>query len=291
MSGAPGIRAELIAAPRVEDEDDRADEGGEDPLGGENETAPGSADPSKPRTFLDRLGVPSFDAVGPKTRRHKTFVPRELTREQESGLSSAFALFDDAGLGRLDESQLREVLRSADACVGGDERALARLARSIAARASGGPDAGVTLEDLKHAVKNSNIYALQDGRFYVALSLAEAESLRAAMHASKRSLLDGSGDGALVPFHNAELGLRLAAPGGGGALLEATAGYRPAELFQAATATQCFRFLDSQMDFEDHEVSLLLRALQSSPREHRAAFFESVKAVRRRPRVPRRAPC
>ena len=105
------------------------------------------------------------------------------------------------------------------------------------------------------------------------------------MHASKRSLLDGSGDGSLVPFHNAELGLRLAAPGGGGALLEATAGYRPAELFQAATATQCFRFLDSQMDFEDHEVSLLLRALQSSPREHRAAFFESVKAVRRRPRV------
>ena len=61
-------------------------------------------------------------------------------------------------------------------------------------------------------------------------------------------------NGKLVPFRDAELGLRLAAPGGGGALLEATGGYTAAELFQAATATQCFRFLDSQVDFEDHEV-------------------------------------
>ena len=44
----------------------------------------------------------------------------------------------------------------------------------------------MTLEDLKNAVKNSNLYALQDGRYYVALSLAEAESLRAAVHAARR---------------------------------------------------------------------------------------------------------
>ena len=143
----------------------------------------------------------------------------------------------------------------------------------------------MTLEDLKNAVKNSNLYALQDGRYYVALSLAEAESLRAAVHAARRDVEDGAGDGTIVPFSGAELGLRLAAPGGGGALLEATGGYRPAELFQAATATQCFRFVDSQMDFEDHEASLLLRALQSSPREHRADFFERVRAVRRRARA------
>ena len=159
-------------------------------------------------------------------------------------------------------------------------------ARSIAEGAAGGLDAGVTLEDLKNALRQSNIYALQDGRYYVTLSLAEAESLRAAMHAARREHLEGSSDGRLVPFAETQLGLRLASPGGGGALLEATEGYRPAELFQAATATQCFRFLDSQVDFEDHEVSLLLRALQSSPCERRADFFERVRAVRRRPRVP-----
>ena len=86
-----------------------------------------------------------------------------------------------------------------------------------------------------------------------------------------------------MPFADVELGLRVAAPGGNGALLEATPGYAPAELFQASTATQCFRFLDSQMDFERHEVSLLLRALQGSVSEARVDFFEKVKAVRRRP--------
>ena len=114
----------------------------------------------------------------------------------------------------MDESQLREVLRSADACVGGDEDKLAELARSIAASAAAGPAAGVTLQDLKNALRRSNIYALQDGRYYVALSLAEAESLRAAMHAARREAQDGSSDGRLVPFASTELALRLAAPGG-----------------------------------------------------------------------------
>ena len=231
-----------------------------------------------------------MDAFAQATKRKRriksSWKPRELTKEQEAGLQSAFTLFDDAGIGRLDESQLREVLRSADACVGGDEAALSALARRIANNASGGADAGVTLEDLKNAVRTMNIYGIQDGRYYVALSLAEAESLRAAMHGAKRELLEGAGDGKLVPFASTEVGLRIAAPGGGGALIEATSGYEPAELFQAATATQCFRFVDSQVDFEDHELSLLLRSLQGNSCADRAEFFERVRAVRRRAKTP-----
>ena len=80
-------------------------------------------------------------------------------------------------------------------------RCIADLARSIAEGAAGGPDAGVTLEDLKNALRKSNIYALQDGRYYVALSLAEAESLRAAMHAARREHQEGSSDGRVGTFH------------------------------------------------------------------------------------------
>ena len=157
----------------------------------------------------------------------------------------------------------------------------------IANNASGGADAGVTLEDLKNAVRTMNIYGIQDGRYYVALSLAEAESLRAAMHGAKRELLEGAGDGKLVPFASTEVGLRIAAPGGGGALIEATSGYEPAELFQAATATQCFRFVDSQVDFEDHELSLLLRRCRVRfSRRTAPDFFERVRAVRRRAKTP-----
>jgi hypothetical protein len=43
---------------------------------------------------------------------------------------------------------------------------------------------------------------------------AEAESLRAAMHAARREAQDGASDGRLVPFASTELALRLAAPGG-----------------------------------------------------------------------------
>ena len=74
-------------------------------------------------------------------RRQRSWTPRELTKEQEAGLQSAFLMFDEARLGRLDESQLREVLRSADACVGGDEAALASLSQRVMCSAAGGVDA------------------------------------------------------------------------------------------------------------------------------------------------------
>ena len=275
------------------EEDPEDEEGSLNPAHAELEDFLSTPDKGGEKSFLQSVTdafQESVDAFAQATKRKRriksSWKPRELTKEQEAGLQSAFTLFDDAGIGRLDESQLREVLRSADACVGGDEAALSALARRIANNASGGADAGVTLEDLKNAVRNMNIYGIQDGRYYVALSLAEAESLRAAMHGAKRELLEGAGDGKLVPFASTEVGLRIAAPGGGGALIEATSGYEPAELFQAATATQCFRFVDSQVDFEDHELSLLLRSLQGNSCADRAEFFERVRAVRRRAKTP-----
>ena len=99
------------------------------------------------------------------------------------------------------------------ASVGGDEEALSRLARAIAAEASGGPDAGVTLEDLKNAVKNSNIYALQDGRYYVALSLAEAESLRAALETTRAKLLAKEAEAAALRETVRHLRVRIATGG------------------------------------------------------------------------------
>ena len=156
-----------------------------------------------------------------KSRKSSSWAPRELTREQEAGLRS-FALFDDAGVGRLDESQLREVLRSADACVGGDEEA-PRLARAVAENASG-PDAGV-LEDLKNAAKNSNLHALQDGRWPRRVVLAEAES--PASGRPRRDATPGTRRRRkIVPFSGAELGFVCRARRGG-ALLEVTAGTAP----------------------------------------------------------------
>jgi hypothetical protein len=53
-----------------------------------------------------------------------------------------------------------------------------------------GPDAGVTLQDLKNALRRSNIYALQDGRYYVALSLAEAGAYTRPLFGSTLAVSD-----------------------------------------------------------------------------------------------------
>ena len=141
------------------------------------------------------------------------------------------------------------------------------------------PSSGTSFEELKRVLRQKNIYSLQRGRYYVALSLAEAESLRVVMHLTQS---DPTSDGKLLPFKLTETALRI----GGGTLIDTTSNFTPAQVFQGATAEQCFRFLDSQMDFEDREVSLLLRALQASPCDKREQFFESVRACRRRAKIP-----
>ena len=205
-----------------------------------------------------------------------------FTVAQESALRTAFEMFDTSGNGRLQESDLKEVLREIDACVEDDELKLQQMAREVAEESrtfqTGMSSTGTSFEELKRVLRSKNIYSLQRGRHYVALSLAEAESLRVVMHLTKKN----SHDGRLVPSKLAETGLRI----GGGTLLDTTAGYTPAQVFQGATAEQCFRFLDSQTDFEDREISLLVRALQGSDCEMRAAFFESVRACRRRAKIP-----
>ena len=206
-----------------------------------------------------------------------------FTASQESALRTAFEMFDTSGNGRLQETDLREVLREIDACVEDDEMRLHQLAREVAEESrsfqTGMTSSGTSFDELKRVLRSKNIYSLQRGRFYVALSLAEAESLRVVMHLTKN---DSTTDGKLVPFKLAETGLRI----GGGTLLDTTSGYTPAQVFQGATAEQCYRFLDSQTDFEDREISLLVRALQGSDCDKRAAFFVSVRACRRRVKVP-----
>jgi len=206
-----------------------------------------------------------------------------FTAAQESALRTAFDMFDSKGNGRLQETDLREVLREIDACVEDDELRLHQLAREVAEDArtfiTGMPSSGTSFEELKRVLRQKNIYSLQRGRYYVALSLAEAESLRVVMHLTQS---DPTSDGKLIPFKLTETALRI----GGGTLIDTTSNFTPAQVFQGATAEQCFRFLDSQMDFEDREVSLLLRALQASPCDKREQFFESVRACRRRAKIP-----
>eukprot|EP00339_Tiarina_fusa_P018048 CAMPEP_0117076274 /NCGR_PEP_ID=MMETSP0472-20121206/53769_1 /TAXON_ID=693140 ORGANISM="Tiarina fusus, Strain LIS" /NCGR_SAMPLE_ID=MMETSP0472 /ASSEMBLY_ACC=CAM_ASM_000603 /LENGTH=391 /DNA_ID=CAMNT_0004802109 /DNA_START=253 /DNA_END=1426 /DNA_ORIENTATION=- len=52
-------------------------------------------------------------------------------------------------------------------------------------------------------------------------------------------------------------------------MLDSTYGYQPAQSFQDSTAQSCYRFIDSQLNYQPREVSLLLRGLQENDLEKR----------------------
>merc|ERR1711920_565792 len=99
-------------------------------------------------------------------------------------------------------------------------------------------------------------YRVQAGRYYVALSLMEAECLRAAIHAQSGSFL--------LPERDTIVALRTERT-----LLDYSVGYETADTYQNASAQVCYRFIDSQVSYMPRELNLLVRALQQNDCESR----------------------
>ena len=72
---------------------------------------------------------------------------------------------------------------------------------------------------------------------------------------------------------------------GATSILEATDNYVQGPRFQAECALQTLRFFNSEMYYNDHEVGILINALQANERKARRKFFEDVITRRRRSRL------
>jgi hypothetical protein len=86
------------------------------------------------------------------------------------------------------------------------------------------------------------------------LSLAEAETLRAALHEHL--------DCALFPGETLSVSLTVMAPTSLGMTLDSSHGFWPAGSYQTGIVTHCSRFIDSETNYSDFEANLLLQALQ-----------------------------
>jgi Ca2+-binding EF-hand superfamily protein len=196
-------------------------------------------------------------------------VGKPFTIEQENVLRRAFlgASNDKSGgASAISVTELKEVLMAVDVDVDGEDgdRFFAQL-----------PDlhsGTITFDELMHYLTQRMFYRVQAGRFYVALSLFEAECMRAVMH--QQSGLP------LLPGKETAVALRTERT-----TLDATYGYDPAQSFQDSTATACFRFIDSQVNYQPRELTLLLRALQNNDLEKRYNYFVEVCSNRRRKQV------
>lgn len=131
----------------------------------------------------------------------------------------------------------------------------------------------LTFEEVCNALQQHLLFDVQPERHFVAVSLAEAEGLRALLH-SRRS----QGE-LLFPGSSASLALRH-----GALQFETSLGFQAAPEYQRTTAQQCFRLFDSEVDYTTRQVHVVLRALQNNQMKQRAEWFEAVRSCRRRPR-------
>jgi Ca2+-binding EF-hand superfamily protein len=193
-------------------------------------------------------------------------VGKAFTPAQEKNLKKAFSMADADQSGGISMAELKEVLKAVDVDVEGEEGD--KFFQNYEFSGSGGT-ANITFEDVKQMLSQRMYYRIQAGRYYVALSLFEAECMRAVLHHQSGV--------PLVPGKLTTAALRTDRT-----LLDASTAYEPAQSFQDKTAFVSYRFIDSGTNYQPKEVSLLVRALQENDCERRKNFFLEVRSNRRR---------
>ncbi|CAK0858498.1 unnamed protein product [Prorocentrum cordatum] len=208
----------------------------------------------------------------------------QLTEEQEAIVEDVFNLHDPDKTGFV-QGQLLDMLLSA-LLIGQDGEALA--VQQYGGRWS--------LADLKAEIASQGIYRLQKGRFFVVLSLQEAEHLRAAMHLAPDARFAGEGvlegissDQAAIPLG---CGLALRCLGNLESVLDSSlvdtrgpVARKDKVACQLKMAEQCLRFTNSSTDYEEEELCILLRALRHTAVMDRKPWWSDVRSCRRRAQV------
>ena len=141
---------------------------------------------------------------------------------------------------------------------------------------------------------SGRLYPAHCGRYWVAVSLAEAETLRRVLHLRQGGPLLGasvpSAPSAGAAVGGCELALHLSQAGAfgvpGSTMLDASRGWRAAgsgaSHHEMAVALGVYRYFDGDMHYTRSTLAKLIRALHKTSMHERDQFFSSTTAVRRR---------
>mmetsp|Transcript_23985 Transcript_23985/g.23023 ORF Transcript_23985/g.23023 Transcript_23985/m.23023 type:complete len:612 (+) Transcript_23985:2409-4244(+) len=193
-------------------------------------------------------------------------VGKGFSPMQEKNLRRAFQVADAEISGGIPVAELREVLKAVGVDIEGDGKD--QFLGSTQLQGNG----MITFEQLKAMLAKRMHYSVQAGRHYVALSLAEAECMRAALHCQTGV--------PLVPQRDTIVALRTEKT-----LLDMSTGYEPAQSHQDLTTQTCYKFFDSDTNYTQKDLTLLLRAMQNNTCDKRESFFAEVRSNRRRKQV------
>ena len=208
--------------------------------------------------------------------------PAALSDAQRGRLQRLARLYSPAASGGgVGAAELRRVL--ADCGLRADQDARDAAAIDAAGRAV--PQGGVLgVEAFCELMRAGDFLRGEPGRFWAAISLREAECLRAAMHVAADARTSLLGGGGAVGLRLAD-GLLLDAVGGGGDGSGALHPFPPPSQLQLGSALAAFAFIDSRLSYPNEQIRLLLRLLRTDGCSDRRRWFAEVCACRRRPQA------
>jgi hypothetical protein len=117
-------------------------------------------------------------------RDKETVEGAALTGAQEQQLRDIFALMDHDESQDLSPEEAKKALQAIDMSLKACGDSGAEL-DSIIDQMDRNKNGKIDFEEFKHAITRQSYYAIQDGRYFVLLSLKEAEALRGAIHIAK----------------------------------------------------------------------------------------------------------
>jgi len=205
----------------------------------------------------------------------------ELTDAQRATIRKVHTLLSCGSTnGRLPMEGLEEAVSAATNQASVDPSVLDALWKQF-----GGNGQGVTVEALEEILISGHLYPTHKGRYWVAVSLAEAETLRRLLHLrQRRPLLGGSAtSGCELALHVSQAGA-LGLPGS--TMLDASCGWRAsisgATHHEMAVALGCYRFFDGDMHYTRSTLARIIRAFGRASCAAREHFFLSTLGARRR---------
>ena len=193
-----------------------------------------------------------------------------LTTLQEEALKKAHALlgFHAAAAGYpnyLDREDLKEAISSVT-----NEKPTETLLDSLISRYSS-KQPFLSLDEFRSLLTGGVLHPEHEGRYWVAVSLAEAETIRRILHLRQSDHLQKN----VIRNATTEVALRyspVSAPnapsaGDGGVIFDASPGWSGshgtgATRYEAAVAHNCMRFFDCDMHYSEAALNILVRVLK-----------------------------
>lgn len=203
----------------------------------------------------------------------------QFSQVQEQLLQRCFNLFDSDEDGKLTHEDIDRVIQ----VMGVEEQSAQTLhAKYVELIESKG---GFTLGVYREMVKDiASQFKKQEGKFYVMLSLVEAEHLRSFMHGKRgRTLLNSEENNPLVT--SPTNGAMWVMSDYDVAMLDATLHYTKASFAPHTAMVSSYRYVNSDTHYSPAHISTLLRVLEIDPCELREKWWHDIRACRRRRQI------